>query len=108
MPLILPPPSEQTNDSEREPDGLRPAHTRGEAAARLFVGSFALPMERERAKPLEGRAAAAHVGCCVCCAGLWLAVQYPNFTLFVEYSTQPDQTHLQTFPLFYASSNAHP
>jgi len=63
MPLILPPPSEQANDSEREPDGLRPAHTCGEAAARLFVGSFALPMERERAKPLEGRAAAAHVVC---------------------------------------------
>ena len=94
MPLILPPPSEQTNDSEREPDGLQPVHTRGEAAARLFVGSFALPMERERAKPLEGRG--------VCCVGLWLAVQYPNFTLFVEYSTQQDQTHRQTFPLFYA------
>ena len=94
MPFILPPPSEQTNDSEREPDGLRPAHTRGEAVGRLFVGSFALPMERERAKPLEGRAVAAHVGYCV-----WL-VEYPNFTLFVEYSTQPDQTHPQTFPLF--------
>jgi hypothetical protein len=25
----------------------------------------ALPMERERAKPLEGRAVATHVGCCV-------------------------------------------
>ncbi len=81
MPLILPPPSEQTNDSEREPEGLRPAHTRGEAAARLFVGSFALPMERERAKPLEGRAAAAHVGCCVCCVGLGCGLRYSTLTL---------------------------
>jgi len=104
MPLILPRPSEQTNDSEREPDGLRPAHTHGEAAARLFVGSFALPMERERAKLLKGRVAAAHVGCCVCCVGLWLAVEYPNFTHFVEYSTQPDQTHPQTLPQFYGKN----
>ena len=70
MPLILPAPSEQTNDSEREPDGLRPAHTGGEAAVRLFVGSFALPMERERAKPLEGREAAVHVVCVVLGCGL--------------------------------------
>jgi hypothetical protein len=32
---------------------------------------------------------------------LWLAVEYPNFTHFVEYSTQPDQTHRQTLPQFY-------
>jgi len=70
MPLISPPPSKQTNDSEREPDGMQPAHTRGEAAAQLFVGSFALPMGGERAKPLEGRAAAAHVVCVVLGCGL--------------------------------------
>ena len=68
--LCPPTTSEQTNKSERKPDGLRPAHTRGEAAAQLFVGSFALPMERERAKPLEGRAAAAHVVCVVLGCGL--------------------------------------
>jgi hypothetical protein len=32
------------------------------------------------------------------CVGLWLVVEYPNFTHFVEYSTQPDQTHHQTSP----------
>jgi len=83
-------------NSEREPDGVRPAHTRVEAAARLFVGSFALPMERERAKPLEGRAAAAHVGCCV-----WF---YPFCR--VEQLTRPNPS--ADFPPFNASSNAHP
>ena len=40
-------------------------------------------MERERAKPLEGRTMAAHVGCCVVVVLdgglLWLAVEYPNW-----------------------------
>jgi hypothetical protein len=46
------------------------------AEAPGFGGAAALPMERERAKPLEGRAVAAHVGCCDVCVGLWLAVEY--------------------------------
>jgi hypothetical protein len=38
------------------------------------------------------------------CVGLWLAVEYPNFTHFVEYSTQPDHTHQQTLPQFYGKN----
>ena len=40
-------------------------------------------MERERAKPLEGRAAAAHVDCCVLC-GCVLCCDGVLFTQFVE------------------------
>jgi hypothetical protein len=42
------------------------------------------------------------------CVGLWLAVEYPNFTHFVEYSTQPDQNHRQTLPQFYGKKKCSP
>jgi hypothetical protein len=45
------PPSKQTNDSERKTDGSRPAYGIGERGRHDLVAA-ALPMERERAKPL--------------------------------------------------------
>ena len=84
MPLILPPPSEQTNDSEREPHGLRPAHTRGEAAARLFVGSFALPMERERGQSRWRVGRLRLMLIVVCCVVVYCVVLAYGMVLFTH------------------------
>ncbi len=50
-------PSKQTNDSKRNLDRLRPAHGIGERRRHDLGDATALPMEREWAKPLEGRVA---------------------------------------------------
>jgi hypothetical protein len=63
-------------------------------------------MERERAKPLEGRAAAAHVDCCVLCGCVvWLCFVLCSRTFYpfcrVEHPTKGDIS-----PLFNARTNA--
>jgi hypothetical protein len=62
-------PSKGTSCSDREPATGRLLWTRGESRHQDFGALLPYPW-RERAKPLEGRVAAAHFGCCVLCL-LW-------------------------------------
>ncbi len=91
------PPSKQTNNSEHKLDGSRPAYVVGEQRRYDLVVPLLYPWrERGQSRWRVGRWQLMLVVVCGC-VGLWLAVEYPIFTHFVEYSTQPDQTHHQTF-----------
>ncbi len=92
------PPSKQTNNSERKPNGSQPACGVGERRRHDLVVPLLYPWrERRQSRWRVGQWQIMLVVVC-CCVGLWLTVEYPTFTHFVEYSTQPDQTHHQTFP----------
>jgi hypothetical protein len=101
---FAPPPSKQTTDSERKPGGSRPVYGVGEQGRHDLVVSLLYPWrEKGQSRWRVERWQLMLVVVCGC-VGLWLVVEYPNFTHFVEYSTQPDQIHQQTLPQFYGKN----
>jgi hypothetical protein len=78
------PPSKQTNDSERKPDSSPPAYGVGERRCHDLVVPLLYPWrEREQSRWRVGRLRLMLAVVCDC-VRLWLAVEYPNFTHFVE------------------------
>ncbi len=64
-------PNRQTSHRTAKPDHRRLAWDHREPR-RHWLGAPVFCPWRERAKPVEGRVAAAHFGCCVLCCVLWL------------------------------------
>ncbi len=77
-------PNRQTSYRAAKPDHRRLASDHRELQ-RHWLGAPVYCPWRERAKPVEGRVAAAHFGCCVLCCVLWLWQAHFRYrTLLVE------------------------
>jgi hypothetical protein len=79
-------PSEGLKSGKSAPDASHHQRTIGSSSVKIWVHGGCCHGERG-SKPLKGRTAAAHVGCCVLwlCFVLWLVVsRAPYFTCFVE------------------------
>ena len=81
-------PNVQTNDSERKPDGSRPANGVGERRRHDLEAPLIKPW-RERAKAAGGIGWDRLMLVVVCCVVVFVGCAHVLFTHFVELSTQP-------------------